>query len=408
MPRGTPDGRRAGFAPHARWMLLSWVAFLIAGAIATPARCCQVPVFRFALERWEADDYRVVVFERGPRSDGTQALIGRLQQASRHAEGGTGGHANLVVEIADIDNLTDAQQWSLPGWEDFTTFPAVQVYYPASTGEESAFWQGELTDAAIDRLLESPARLELIQRLTSGDSAVWVLVETGNEAVDTAAENKLRSLLDAAQAELKIPDGVIRPEELEAALNAVTREAPVEMDDVLRSRIPLRIAFSILRLDPASPEEAVFARMLGGAEPQPFPGVEPVAIAVFGRGRMMPPIAASRFAVETIAGATGYLCGACSCQVKEQNPGRDLLVGADWSQHLQDGLIVSERALPPLSGAGDLTATEPAALAMGPGAAADRKPATFAPATLWVSVMAAAAAVAAGSVVLLRRMRADR
>ena len=28
--------------------------------------------------------------------------------------------------------------------------------------------------------------------------------------------------------------------------------------------------------------------------------------------------------------ASAYLCGACSCEIKEQNPGIDLLMTADW------------------------------------------------------------------------------
>jgi hypothetical protein len=31
---------------------------------------------------------------------------------------------------------------------------------------------------------------------------------------------------------------------------------------------------------------------------------------------------------------TEFLCGACSCQVKEQNPGFDLLLTTDWNRAL--------------------------------------------------------------------------
>ena len=90
-------------------------AIVVVFAIVATAVACQVPVFRFALERWEADDYRVVVFEKGLRSDAAAAQIERLQESSRH--GGTAGYANISIELADIDNLTDAQQWSLLGRE---------------------------------------------------------------------------------------------------------------------------------------------------------------------------------------------------------------------------------------------------------------------------------------------------
>ena len=32
------------------------------------AHACQIPVFRYALERWQATPYEVVIFHRGPLS----------------------------------------------------------------------------------------------------------------------------------------------------------------------------------------------------------------------------------------------------------------------------------------------------------------------------------------------------
>ena len=34
--------------------------------VAVVAEACSVPVFRYALERWQADPYEVFVFHRGP------------------------------------------------------------------------------------------------------------------------------------------------------------------------------------------------------------------------------------------------------------------------------------------------------------------------------------------------------
>lgn len=373
----------------------------VVAGVAT-ALACQVPVFRFALERWEADDYRIIVFEKGPRSAATTALIERLQQSSRHGENGV-GHANVAVELADIDNLTDAQQWSLLGWESLKTFPAMQVYYPESSGIETPLWQGDLTGESIEMLLASPARQELTRRLTAGDSAVWLLFETADIAADALAEEKLVDALQEAEATLEIPEGVIRPEQLASTIN--TRDVPVEMDDVLRSRIPLKIAFSVLRLNPDDPKEAIFSRMLTQSDQSERAAMQK-AVPVFGRGRMMPGIPVSRFSASAIGSATSYLCGACSCQVKEQNPGLDLLINTDWSRHLQDGLIVTERALPPLTGAGDIveevprTSEEDTVVVTIKG---KNKEKPFASTGLLTALGAVILGVFAGSVFLLRR-----
>jgi hypothetical protein len=367
---------------------------LILLAAIVPAGACQVPVFRYALERWEADDYRIVVLEEGVPEGSTKALVEQLNSASRHVEGGT-GNANLVVEVADVENLTDAQQWSLLGWEDLKSFPAMQAYYPESTGIENPLWQGELSSETIGRLLDSPMRNILVERIVAGDSAIWLLVESGDPLADAEAESKLTSYLSLAESTLEIPDGVIRPEDLDRAIN--TSEKPLEMDDVLRSRIPLKIGFSVLKLNPADPAEAIFHKML--THEVPGAAGQAIAVPVFGRGRMMPGIPALRLSESSIAKAASYLCGACSCQVKEQNPGIDLLVAADWASHMQDGLIVTERQLPPLFGAGDIAAQKTTPNPAAPEAGAAR----WGFRSLWLVAGAGILVAFAGSVFVLRK-----
>lgn len=363
------------------------------------AIACQVPVFRYALERWEADDYRIVIFEKGARASETSTLIDRLQNVSRHA-GSSEGHANLIVEFADIENLTDAQQWSLLDWDSIDSFPAMQVYYPESTGIETPLWQGDFNATTLEQLIASPTRIELINRITAGDSAVWLLLESGDSAADQLAETALQKTLEEVSSEMEIPEGVIRPEELADAINS--EENPIEMDDVLRSRIPLKIAFSVLRIDPTNPAEAIFCKMLTASDER---SARPQAIPVFGRGRMMPGIDAAQFTVPAIGGAAAYLCGACSCQVKEQNPGLDLLINTDWSRHLQDGLIATERELPPLTGAGDIiieaeTEEPPPALPTG---AHTGEIQPLLSTSLFVTIGLVIAGIIGGSVWLLRR-----
>ncbi|MCB1099484.1 MAG: hypothetical protein KDN22_28190 [Verrucomicrobiae bacterium] len=376
--------------------LVRTIAILCTLTLAAIA--CQVPVFRFALERWEADDYRIVIYEKGPRSEATASLIERLQQASRHSTETTAGHANLAIELADIENLTDAQQWSLLDWDSIASFPAMQVYYPESTGIEAPLWQGDFSSEAVDQLLNSPARKEITERLTAGDSAVWLLLESGDITADALAEEKLKQALATAESTLEIPEGVIRPEQLAGTIN--TRDTPVEMDDVLRSRIPLKIAFSVMHIDPGDPAEAIFVRMLTQSDPA---NTQQRAIPVFGRGRMMPGIPVTQFTDSAIGTATGYLCGACSCQVKEQNPGLDLLIDTDWSKHLQDGLIVTERELPPLTGAGDLLGASetPAPVEISIETVAEQKPFGLTP--LLVTLGSVVLVIVVGSFVMLRR-----
>jgi hypothetical protein len=77
-------------------------------------------------------------------------------------------------------------------------------------------------------------------------------------------------------------------------------------------------------------------------DPEAYEKGEPILVPIFGRGRALEVIPASRVDEGLIGDLTAFLCGACSCQVKERNPGFDLLMVADWQQQL-----FGDRPLPP-------------------------------------------------------------
>jgi hypothetical protein len=51
---------------------------------------------------------------------------------------------------------------------------------------------------------------------------------------------------------------------------------------------------------------------------------------VFGRGRALEPLIGRGIHPDNIMEVSSYLCGACSCEIKDQNPGIDLLLAANW------------------------------------------------------------------------------
>ena len=50
--------------------------------LASWATACQVPVFRYALERWVSDKYEILVINDGPLSDINQRLKDRLAKST--------------------------------------------------------------------------------------------------------------------------------------------------------------------------------------------------------------------------------------------------------------------------------------------------------------------------------------
>ena len=170
-------------------------------------------------------------------------------------------------------------------------------------------------------------RRELRQRLLTGQTAVWVLLASGDSAKDEEAVRTLVESMKAAQEKLKLPGGVITQEEAGQFSSPKLHENA----DVLQSDLPLRIEFSLLRLSRTNLEEAALIHMLTHLEPDlDSYAKEPMAFPVFGRGRALEPLIGRGIHPDNIMEVSSYLCGACSCEIKDQNPGIDLLLAANW------------------------------------------------------------------------------
>ena len=324
--------KRTGFR-SAGLLGLIFVGIMVVGL------ACQVPVFRFALERWEADSYTIVIV---PGSQGklsaAEEKISAFLQSKGSADAVT---ANLKVRI-DPENVGEG------------TGATVRLFYPPRLAGSNVppIWTGALTMENARALVDSPARRKIVTRLLRGESATWVLIESGDRGKDDDAASEIEKAFLKAEAELKIPDGVLTVEEARKVSQADGRDP----DDVLRSQIPLKIAFSLIRISRDDPAESIFREMLLHMEDDlgEF-GNEPMVFPVFGRGRALEPLIGRGINAENVFEHTSYFCGACSCEIKNQNPGVDLLIAANWKAAIAGSEVVVEKSLPPLVGVGALS-----------------------------------------------------
>ena len=256
--------------------------------VAVTTMACQVPVFRYALERWEPGSYLI-----------------RAPQAIK-----VDPHANVVFEQTEGPSQ-------------------IELYYPPKLRQASKkpIWSASVSEENARAMMDSPIRQELRKRLLAGQSAVWLMIESGDAAKDDAAIKVIQEGLKTAQEQLKLPDGVITQNE------ANDPKKRHENADVLQSNLPLKIEFSSLRLSRQNAEEAPLIAILMHIEQDLGDYVkEPMVFPIFGRGRALEPMIGKGIHANNIVEASTYLCGACSCEIKEQNPGIDLLMTADWGK----------------------------------------------------------------------------
>lgn len=272
--------------------------------ISATAIACNVPVFRYALEHWQPDAYRVRVISGRELSMEELQFVEDLRELSESEE------INCVVTAESIEVTESAANESTAAKVE--SGPRLMVNFPAVFDGTTTCWQAPLTAATIRQLKDSPARRQLIERLTSGQSAVWLLVggadDDENQRVEKFVSEELRKL----QSRLELPELTDAPE------------------DRIQAGPELRVEFSLIRLNRKDEAEALLLNTLLNSEPDLSALNEPCLFPVFGRGRAFLPLVGAGISEENLRETAAFVVGACSCQVKEQNPGFDLLIAANW------------------------------------------------------------------------------
>lgn len=306
MPR--QQHKRAAPVSHSRAIL---VVMTFAIGLAGLAQACSVPVFRYALDHWSPDAYRIRILHDGPLVDDQTQFVDQLRQQAQARS------ANVVVEAIDIAQSEDAALADLYRQAGAQGQALCLVQAPTAVPDVyREVWSGPLAADAADALLASPVRQQLIQSLLAGTSVVWIYLEAGDESLDSTNYDRLTTELERLQGELKLPE-----------------IDPVDLKDLSGSPADLKLKFSALRLSRNDPAESLLVDMLLSTEPDLRDAdyiSQPMAFPVFGRGRVLYSLVGEGITAPLIEDACRFLTGACQCTVKAQNPGAELLLSADW------------------------------------------------------------------------------
>lgn len=347
-----------------------------------------MPVFRYALERWVTDVYSCSVFY-----DGSDPAWSERSKTLLEAELESADLANLNSLYIDVSKLSEHERSLVPGLSQATSFPFVQLRYPEKNGMSKLALASTWKPGVLSGWVNSPLRKQISSDILSGQSAVWVLVEGSDAEQNDTLATKLRLILDEAQSEIELPHGVIRKDEGEAYLKA---NPTALREDVLKSDIPLNIEFSIARLKQGDPAEAYLWSVVKGQSK--IREGDAYLFPVFGRGRMLPAFHGGSLSKELIMKGCEYLLGECSCEVKAQNPGVDLLMAVDWDKAIEGTQVIPDMELPPLEGV--VTSEEATGVLESEEKANVKKTQPFSP---WNWVLIGVAAIAGYTVVLLRK-----
>jgi len=286
---------------------------------------CDVPVFRYALERWPVEIYEVTVYHRGLLSHEQSKDVEALKRYSQAFL----NHSNFIIRDIDLDMQPELAPQALQLCLGTSDLPYLMVHYPGNLKEKRIIWSGPLSGIAARGIIDSPVRREISRRILSGETAVWLLVESGNSLKDNATESVIKETLAMMEKKLKLPE-------------VVTGVAPQGAPD-------LRIGFSLVRLSRSDPEEKFLVRMITHSESDLEQYKSwPMAFPIYGRGRVLYALVGQGINEDNISEACAFLAGPCACEIKYSNPGMDLLMPVDWEEGI-GGSWVDAVALPPLA-----------------------------------------------------------
>ncbi|MEY3457871.1 MAG: hypothetical protein RL215_1028 [Planctomycetota bacterium] len=284
---------------------------------------CQSPVFRYALERWRPGIWELVIVSSGELSSEQQRGLEQLEEAARDG---------LPLQVRRID-LGAVGESERRVWEPILErggakdgVVAAALYPRSSTVDQPLGCLIPFTSELAGEVISSPVRVELVRRLSAGQSAVWLFVDSGDREADEAAYGRLEEQLRRDVKRLKLP---------------TAKELLVSEEYLRQLRIPLKLEFSVIRLRRDDVRERFLVDCLLNSEDDLRGLGEPLAFPVFGRGRVLYALAGQGISAATIAEASDFLTGACSCEIKEQNPGFDLLLRGDWSSALGERMLSS-------------------------------------------------------------------
>lgn len=282
--------------------------------VSATALACSVPVFRYAIEHWRPDAYRVFVYHNQELTDKDRMLLAKIESEAKAG-------ANVQVQTFDLRQSLepiDKARWDLHADK---SLPQMIVQLPAGIGGgEAPVSIADWNDQEVSNLLTSPKRTEIAQRLVAGE-VVWVFLESDN----TDENKRLFELLNT-----------------QLAIQQETLELP-EIDDADLSELSadpesLEIKFSIVNVSRSDASEKWFVEMLLSIEPDLREDElvnQAMVFPVFGRGRALYALVGEGINTDMIREAATFLTGACQCTVKAENPGVDLLIPMPWDQVIQ-------------------------------------------------------------------------
>jgi len=287
---------------------------------APSARACSTPVFRYAMYNWPTAPYYFFYFHHGEIPEEDKAIHEQLEKL---ATADKPSNVRLIaIDMTNEEQLKYIPEVVLKSREAHAKDqqPLFVVY--TSWGAE--LYVGKLDAKILGALVDSPMRRQIAKRFHQGNATIMLILKSSDEKANKEAAKVARQLLAKAKAgEIVVSSDLYY---------MMPPPPPAEgSDDQPAEPEPEKMKIAVLELSRDDANEKWLLRSLLAVEPDLNKFADkPMVFAIYGRGRVLPPYIGKGIHVDNLFDCASFLGGACSCMIKDQNPGVDLLMQWDW------------------------------------------------------------------------------
>lgn len=309
--------------------------------VAAPVMACDTPVYRYAMYRWTPTPYEVYFFhedffeEKKYHPRDTQ-LHRALERAAADAD------LPANVALFPVNVFADQNLRGVPPdvrrlWDKQVdkSLPKYMIVSPRG----SHVFTGGLTASDIPSFVASPTRARINHLLAEGRAGVFVLLTGKDEQANISAAKVLDELArDVAAGNVELYMGPkpnfgepspVHPRAKPLAdptVSAIKINADASEDSPEHQ-------IGVVKLARNDPQERWLVEMLltieSDLKDEEFED-QPMIFVAYGRARALPPYIGKGITRNNLLDVLDFITSACSCTVKEQNPGVDLLTRYDW------------------------------------------------------------------------------
>lgn len=300
-------------------ILLLTLAFFSLVAIVL---ACKTPVYKYAILNWADREYYQIlrVYDSSKKQAETDPDIKKQFEGKEFITN---------VGIIPIDISQDLKQMY---GDDFPTFLKEHMgenqppYNIILNPRKSVIYKGDIKPDDIPKLIMSPKRKELAEKLSVG-YIMLVLVEGKDEAKNKKAHEEIKKgIAKAIDVELDIRSHGEDP------------SAPPIDKKTLKP-----ITMSYVAISPNDANEIWFYRQMQKINPRITDDKEPVLYGIVGRGFVFDQgLVGEYLTEEQVVNMTIFLSGPCSCTVKAEAGGIDIITSWDWDKSIKVKLEANE------------------------------------------------------------------